>query len=119
MHEELRGLPGSWDRGIETFRRLRGIKRPNFQAVVGMTLMEKNADHVDATIAAIRQVIPDFKRTELHLNIGHESGHYFANLGRGLVEPPHRDPRGRRASPPRKRQRACTRSSSSKIATRR
>ena len=49
-----------------------------------MTLMEKNAAHVDATIAAIRQVIPDFKRTELHLNIGHESGHYFANLGRGL-----------------------------------
>jgi MoaA/NifB/PqqE/SkfB family radical SAM enzyme len=84
MHEELRGLPGSWDRGIETFRRLRGIKRPNFQAVVGMTLMEKNANHVDATIAAIREVIPDFKRTELHLNIGHESGHYFANLGRGL-----------------------------------
>ncbi|HYN08535.1 MAG TPA: radical SAM protein [Vicinamibacterales bacterium] len=84
MHEELRGLPGSWDRGIETFRRLRGIKRSNYQVVVGMTLMEKNAAQVDATIAAIRQVIPDFKRTELHLNIGHESGHYFANLGRGL-----------------------------------
>ena len=84
LHEEMRGLPGSWDRGIETFRRLRGIKRSNFQTVVGMTLMEKNAAHVDATIAAIRQVIPDFQRTELHLNIGHESGHYFATLGRGL-----------------------------------
>ena len=27
LHEEMRGLPGSLDRGIETFRRLRGIKQ--------------------------------------------------------------------------------------------
>src|SRR2546421_1720069 len=81
LHEEMRGLPGSWDRGIETFRRLRGIGRRNFQTVIGMTLMGKNADKVDETLAAIRQVIPDFKRSELHLNVGHESGHYFDNLG--------------------------------------
>lgn len=84
LHEEMRGLPGSWDRGIETFRRLRGIKRPNFQTVVGMTLMEKNATKVDETLAAIRQVIPDFKRSDLHLNIGHVSPHYFANVGKGV-----------------------------------
>jgi MoaA/NifB/PqqE/SkfB family radical SAM enzyme len=81
LHEEMRGLPGAWDRGIETFRRLRGIKRSNYQAVVGMTLMEKNASRVEETVEAIRQVIPDFKCSELHLNIGHESGHYFDNLG--------------------------------------
>ena len=81
VHEEMRGLKGSWDRGIETFRRLRGIKRSNFQTVVGMTLMAKNANQVDETLAAIRQVIPDFRRSELHLNVGHESGHYFDNLG--------------------------------------
>src|SRR5262245_12741142 len=33
LHDELRGLPGSWDRGMETFRRLRGIRRGNFQTV--------------------------------------------------------------------------------------
>jgi MoaA/NifB/PqqE/SkfB family radical SAM enzyme len=81
VHEELRGLPGSWDRGIETFRRLRGIRRPNFQPVVGMTLLSKNTHLVDATIAAIRDVIPEFTRKELHLNVGHESTHYFDNAG--------------------------------------
>ena len=85
IHEEMRGLPGSWDRAIETFRRLRGIRRSNFQAVIGMTLLTKNADLVEATIAAVREVIPDFKRTELHLNIGHESGHYFDNLGQAVA----------------------------------
>ena len=48
-----------------------------------MTLMPKNAGRVDETIAAIRTVIPDFQRTELHLNVGHESDHYFANTGYG------------------------------------
>ena len=89
LHEEMRGLPGSWDKAIETYRRLRGIKRSNFQTVIGMTLMEKNATKVDETIAAIQQVIPDFTRHDLHLNIGHESGHYFANLGYGGVSPYH------------------------------
>ena len=82
IHEQMRGLPGSWDRAIETFRRLRGIRRSNFQPVIGMTVFSKNAEYVEATLAAIRQVIPDFKSSELHLNIGHESGHYFDNLGR-------------------------------------
>jgi MoaA/NifB/PqqE/SkfB family radical SAM enzyme len=89
LHEEMRGLPGSWDKAIETYRRLRGIKRQNFQTVIGMTLMEKNATKVDETIAAIQSVIPDFTRKELHLNIGHESGHYFANLGYTGIAPHH------------------------------
>lgn len=85
LHDEMRGLPGSWARGIETFRRLRGIKNRRFQTVVGMTLFDKNASQVDATIAAIKQVLPDFDRRELHLNIGHESAHYFGNDGRQPV----------------------------------
>ena len=81
LHEEMRGLPGSFDRGLETFRRLRGIHRSNFQTVIGMTLLAKNASRVDETLAAIRAVIPDFRRSELHLNIGHESAHYCDNVG--------------------------------------
>ncbi|MGH9140830.1 MAG: radical SAM/SPASM domain-containing protein [Vicinamibacterales bacterium] len=81
LHDAMRGLPGSWERGIETLRRLRAIDRRNFQVVAGMTLFTKNAARVDDTIAAIRAVVPDFERTDLHLNIGHESAHYFSNRG--------------------------------------
>jgi MoaA/NifB/PqqE/SkfB family radical SAM enzyme len=81
LHEELRGLPGSWDRAIDTFRRLREIRQSNFQSVVGMTLMSKNARAVDETVAAIQTAIPDFSRAELHLNVAHESAHYFNNVG--------------------------------------
>jgi MoaA/NifB/PqqE/SkfB family radical SAM enzyme len=81
LHDAMRGLPGSWERGVDTFRRLRAIRRRNFQAVVGMTLFAKNAPFVNETIAAIRDVVPDFERDDLHLNIGHESPHYFGNSG--------------------------------------
>jgi MoaA/NifB/PqqE/SkfB family radical SAM enzyme len=81
LHDAMRGLPGSWERGMETLRRLRAIRKRNFQVVVGMTLFAKNASFVDATIDAIRAVVPDFERTDLHLNIGHESAHYFGNSG--------------------------------------
>ena len=30
LHDAMRGLPGSWERGIETLRRLRAIKTPEF-----------------------------------------------------------------------------------------
>ncbi len=89
LHDAMRGLPGSWERGIDTLRRLRTISKRNFQVVAGMTVFTKNASFVDATIDAIRVVIPDFERTDLHLNIGHESGHYFANSGYLADSRPH------------------------------
>jgi hypothetical protein len=66
LHEEMRGLPGSWDRAIDTYRRLRSIRRSNFQTVVGMTLLTKNADYVEATIEGRKE--PEFM-TDPHLNI--------------------------------------------------
>jgi MoaA/NifB/PqqE/SkfB family radical SAM enzyme len=81
VHEQLRGIPGSWDKGLETYRRLRGMRRSNFQPVIGMTLLSKNVQLVDATIAAIQAEIPEFSRSDLHLNVGHESSHYFDNAG--------------------------------------
>src|ERR1700730_737445 len=79
LHDDMRGLAGSWDRAVDTLRRAGGLQRPQFQVVAGMTLVARNASLVDETIAAIRRVVPGFERTDLHLNIGHESTHYFAN----------------------------------------
>jgi MoaA/NifB/PqqE/SkfB family radical SAM enzyme len=89
LHDAMRGLNGSWDRAVETLRRLRGIRKGNFQVVAGMTLFAKNASSVNATIEAIRTEIPEFERTDLHLNVGHESAHYFGNAGYLADSAPH------------------------------
>ena len=69
LHDELRGLPGSWDRAIETLRRLREIRQPNFQTVAGMTLVPKNVDAVDATHHGDSHRDSDFTRAVLHFNV--------------------------------------------------
>ena len=81
LHDAMRGLDGSWDRAVDTLRRLRAIRRRNFQVVAGMTLVPRNASAVDDTVASVRRVVPGFDRPDLHLNIGHESAHYFATAG--------------------------------------
>jgi Fe-coproporphyrin III synthase len=81
IHDRMRGLPGSWGRAIDTYKRLRAITRSNYQVVLGMTLLRSNANLIDATIDAVRGEVPDFQARELHLNIGHESAHYFGNVG--------------------------------------
>ena len=48
-----------------------------------MTLVAQNVEAVDDTIAAIRAEVPDFTRADLHLNVAHESAHYFDNAGSG------------------------------------
>src|SRR5260370_1140991 len=85
----MRGRPGSRDRGISTYRYLRAIRARNFQVVAGMTLFSGNAHLVDDTVAPIRAVVPDFAPTDLHLNVGHESPHYFGNIDyvRGASNP--------------------------------
>ena len=47
LHDGLRGMAGGWDRAIDAYRRLRDPPF-NFQAVVRMSLVPKNADAVDA-----------------------------------------------------------------------
>jgi MoaA/NifB/PqqE/SkfB family radical SAM enzyme len=82
VHDQMRGLNGSWNRAIETYKRLRGIRRSNYQVMLGMTLFRKNAGLVDRTIEAVRAAgVPELERRDLHLNAGHESTHYFDNVG--------------------------------------
>jgi radical SAM protein with 4Fe4S-binding SPASM domain len=46
-----------------------------------MTLFAKNAPLIEETYQAIKYNIADFKPRELHLNIPHQSSHYYRNLG--------------------------------------
>lgn len=80
-HDEIRGVEGSFDHALQTFRELRKLRNRRFQPFLGMTLQPMNVDRVDAALAEVRQEIPDFEPKELHVNMVHESGHYYDNVG--------------------------------------
>ncbi len=81
LHDEIRGVEGSFDHAIETFSRLRQLRTRSFRPFLGMTLQPLNVDRVETTLAAIRKRIPHFEKDELHVNLIHESGHYYDNVG--------------------------------------
>ncbi len=85
VNDEVRGKAGGWARQMETFRQLRAI--PGVRAVLGMTLSSYNADQFDKAFAAARAACPGLGPDDFHMNVAHESGHYYGNAGTGTVNP--------------------------------
>lgn len=88
LHDRIRCLPGSWDRALDTYRQLRALSSRKFSVYLGYTLQDANLDAFDTTIAAARQELGTLSANELHVNLAHISGHYYANDSfRGIPEP--------------------------------
>lgn len=81
VHEDLRGVKGSWEKSVRTFARLREMRSGRFEAYLGMTLTPRNFDKIQETLEAVRERIPDITADELHVNVAHQSEHYYENTG--------------------------------------
>ncbi|MDJ0973625.1 MAG: radical SAM protein [Planctomycetota bacterium] len=85
LHDQLRGRPGAFERLMRTYAGLKVM--PGVTPYLGMTLSDRNADQVEATLEAVRDHVPDVGWRDLHLNVYTESGHYYGNEGGGLRAP--------------------------------
>ena len=104
LHEEMRGLPGSFDKGH------RNVPAPARHPAVELSDRDRHdADGEERRRASTRRSprsarsSPISRRSELHLNVGHESGHYFDNVGYPVEHAPRRDPARGRGSPEEER----------------
>lgn len=77
LNDMIRGIPGGWKHQIETFKGLR--KLPEVKVVLGMTLSSYNFDDFPRTFEAAKDVIPDLTYDDFHINIVHESEHYYGH----------------------------------------
>ena len=82
LNDELRGIPGDFNRAIETFR---GLQRLGIESYIGMTLFERNFGSIDPTLAALQERIPGFPRKLLHVNLPHISRHFYENSESGAA----------------------------------
>ena len=85
IHNELRGRKESWQRVIETFIELRKIaeKNKNMKVYFGFTVMPQNMERLNETLLAVKSKIPYIKHDDFHINIAHDSGHYYKNKDTG------------------------------------
>ena len=80
MHEEMRGIPNSFEKTLQTFAELRKMNNRRFKVFLGMTLTEKNVDKLEESFQYVKRIIKDLEYNEFHLNIVQKSPHYYDNL---------------------------------------
>jgi MoaA/NifB/PqqE/SkfB family radical SAM enzyme len=79
VNDEVRGKQGGWKRQIETYKRLHTMT--GVEVVLGMTLSSFNVDEYDRAFAAAKTECPWLTPRDYHINIAHESHHYYGNAG--------------------------------------
>ena len=79
VHDRLRGVPGSWERALETFQGLRKFRSRRFGVFLGMTLQEHNFDRFEDTFREVSGRIEDVRYDDFHFNLVQYSPHYYSN----------------------------------------
>jgi len=82
VHENIRGVKGSWERAVETYRLLKDLEKENknFQTFLGYTISPYNIGKFQETFLSVKEEIPDIQPLDFHANLFHSSGHYYSNI---------------------------------------
>lgn len=87
IHEEMRGIPGSFEKTLQTFIELRKMNSRRFKVFLGMTLTERNVDKLEESFRYVKEIVKDLEYNEFHLNIVQRSSHYYDNLDINYPDP--------------------------------
>jgi len=81
LHDKIRGVPGNYDKAIDTFKRLMELKRKhnNLYFVFGYTMSRFNQGKFDETVRAVKRDIPSISYNDFHINLGQISDNYYGN----------------------------------------
>ena len=85
-HDEVRRIKGAYGRAVETFRRLREIRRPGLGVFFGVTLSRFNRGALLRIVDRVRQDLPRITERDFHVNLAQESAHYYQNTGMAPAE---------------------------------
>jgi len=81
LHDRIRSMPGSWDRAVDTYQRLRRLRSRGFNVYFGMTLQDANAHAFEEMVRSVGERIGDIHYGDFHVNLQHTSEHYYDNAG--------------------------------------
>jgi radical SAM protein with 4Fe4S-binding SPASM domain len=82
IHEKIRGIKGSWDKAVGTYRKLKELEKEhkNFKVFFGYTISPFNVGFFDKTLEEVKEVIPEINVNDFHVNLFQTSGVYYKNL---------------------------------------
>ena len=74
LHDRLRGIK-CWENAIKTYQ----LIKPLTEVYFGFTLSSHNTGQLKATYTALKEQIPNLNLSDIHVNVMHQSDHYYAN----------------------------------------
>lgn len=82
IHEKIRGIKGSWDKSVETYRKLKELEKEhkNFKVFFGYTISPSNVGFFEKTLEEVKKMIPEINVNDFHVNLFQVSGVYYKNL---------------------------------------
>jgi len=86
IHEKIRGVKGSWNKAIETYRRLKQLENQhkNFKVFFGYTISPFNLGFFKQTVEEIKKIFPEITPNDFHVNLFQTSDVYYKNVNQRL-----------------------------------
>ena len=78
LHDRIRGVNDAWERAIESFRYLKGLR--NVKTQIGFTLGTSNLHAFRDTFTGLKRVYPALRFDDININIFQQSTFYYDNL---------------------------------------
>ena len=85
LHDDIRGVPGVWDKAVSTFCYLKQV--PGAKVQFGFTISEHNIGKFKDTFEEFKKIYPGLRFDDVNVNIFQRSGFSYENSGmRGVSE---------------------------------
>lgn len=83
IHDKIRGIKGSWNKAIETYKKLKPLEKENknFKVFFGYTISPDNVGLFKKSVEEVKKIIPSITPNDFHINLFQTSGIYYKNLG--------------------------------------
>jgi MoaA/NifB/PqqE/SkfB family radical SAM enzyme len=83
LHDEIRGVPGNYDKAIALFKDLRELSKKyrNLHVVFGYTICKYNQGQFQKTFDEVGKELPGLRYDDFHINLAQYSEHYYKNAG--------------------------------------
>lgn len=77
VNDKIRGVEGSFTKVMDSYVRLKNIK--GLKTKLALTLYPQNVELIEETYQAAKRIYAPLKRSDMHLNVPHQSEHYYGN----------------------------------------
>jgi len=88
IHDKIRGLKGSWNKALETYKKLKKLekKHKNFKVFFGYTISPANIGFFEKTMKEVKKSVRNITAKDFHVNLFQVSEVYYKNKDAKIEE---------------------------------